>query len=182
MLWFFWPRDATPDIAHRLANRIGRCAMMHAVIFLAKRYNTIYRISTGESNRSMCDDACCDFLAKRYNTRYRTSTGDSVANRIGRWAMMHVVIFLAKRYKARYRTSTGESNWNSSDQKLCDFRLRYWILNQKSKFNVWQSLVWNDVVLVYYFTTFKSDDVRWCILQQSATSPFFSTISISTKV
>ncbi len=39
--------------------------------------NNRYRTSTGESNRSMCDDACCDFLAKRYNSRYRTSTGES---------------------------------------------------------------------------------------------------------
>ena len=25
----FWPIDTKADIAHRLANRIGRCAMMH---------------------------------------------------------------------------------------------------------------------------------------------------------
>jgi len=28
----FWPRDTKPDIAHRQARRIGRCAMMHVVI------------------------------------------------------------------------------------------------------------------------------------------------------
>ena len=35
------------DIAHRLTNRIGRCAMMHVVIFLANRYKSRYRTSTG---------------------------------------------------------------------------------------------------------------------------------------
>jgi len=28
---FFWPIDTKADIAHRLANRIGRCVMMHVV-------------------------------------------------------------------------------------------------------------------------------------------------------
>ena len=55
-------------------------------------------------------------------------------SRIGRCAMMHVVIFLAKRYKAEYRTSTANiahrrasriGRCHSSDQKLRDFRPRY---------------------------------------------------------
>jgi len=66
------------DIVHRLANRIGRCAMMHVVIFLANRYKSRYRTSTDESNRSMCDDACCDFSGQEIQNRYRASTDESV--------------------------------------------------------------------------------------------------------
>ena len=36
-------------------NGRSRSAMMHVVIFLAKRYKSRYRTSTGESNRSTCD-------------------------------------------------------------------------------------------------------------------------------
>jgi len=85
---FLAKRYKKTDIANRLVNRIGRCAMMHVVIFWPKDTKKRYRKSTGESNRSMCDDACCDFLAKRYKTH--------IAHRpsrfVSRCAMMHVVI------------------------------------------------------------------------------------------
>ena len=51
------------------ARWIGRCAMMHVVIFRPRDTKTRYRTSTGESNRSMCDDVCCDFQAKRYKNQ-----------------------------------------------------------------------------------------------------------------
>ena len=101
------------------------------------------------STRSMCDDACCDFLAKRIQTlishvdqspkypnpdlSYIPSNdvscpyehliiGDfGVWCRLGRCAMMHVVIFWPREYKNSYRTSTE----HSSDQKLRDYRPSY---------------------------------------------------------
>jgi len=55
----------------------------------------------------MRDDACCDFYGQEIQN---PDIEHRQANRIGRCAMMHVVIFWPLEYKARYRTSTGESN------------------------------------------------------------------------
>jgi len=102
MLWFFGKEI---QIRYRTSTGESTRSMCDDACcdFLARRYKSRYRTSTGESNRSMCDDACCDFLAKRY----KVDIAHLLANRIGRCAMMHVVIFLANRYKSRYRTSTG---------------------------------------------------------------------------
>jgi len=75
---FLAKRLQNPDIAHR----VGRCAMMHVVIFWPRDYKNRYRTSTGKSIRSMCDDARCDFLAKRIqkpisHTDWNTAVGNS---------------------------------------------------------------------------------------------------------
>jgi len=67
---------------------------------MAKRYKGRYHTSTGESNRSMCDDACCDFFGRRYKTdiAHRLELNRSMCDDAG-------CDFLAKRYKGRYRQS-----------------------------------------------------------------------------
>jgi len=94
------------------------CAMMHVVIFWPREYKTRYRTSTGESIRSMRDDACCDFLAKRIQNPishidWRIESVDV------RWWMLW--FFWPREYKTRYRTSTGESSRSMRDDACCDF-------------------------------------------------------------
>ena len=112
---------------------------MHVVIFWPREYKNSYRTSTGvdsvdvrwcmlwfsgqentktaiahrlASTRSMCDDACCDFLAKRIQKQ----PSHIDWRRLGRSAMMHVVIFWPREYKNSYRTPTG---LDSADVRWC---------------------------------------------------------------
>ena len=100
--------------------------------WLDVRWCMLWFSGSVDDNDAMCDDACCDFWPRDYKNSYRTSTGvDSVdvrwcmlwfsgqentktaiahrpTIRLGRCAMMHVVIFWP-RDTNRYRTSTDES-------------------------------------------------------------------------
>ncbi len=71
------------------------------------------------STRSMCDDACCDFPAKRIQQHLSHIDW----RRLGRCAMMYVVIFWPREYKTSYRTSTGVDSVDDSmcDDACCDF-------------------------------------------------------------
>ena len=109
MLWFSGQENTKADIAHRLAStrsmsRRWWLDVRWSMLWFSGQENTkaaiAYRLV---STRSKCDDACCDFLAKRIQKQL--SHIDWC--RLGRSAMMHVVIFWPREYKNRYRTSTG---------------------------------------------------------------------------
>jgi len=104
---FSGQENTKPDIAHRQANRVVRCAMMHVVILWPREYKTRYRTSTGESSRSMCDDAC--WFSGQENTK--PDIAHRLVNRVARCAMMHVVICMP-----------------CSEHKLRDFRTPYWTI------------------------------------------------------
>ena len=54
-----------------------------------------YRTSTGESNRSMCDDSILGISGQEV---HKTDIAHRLANRIGRCAIFHLVIFWPREY------------------------------------------------------------------------------------
>ena len=78
MLWFFWPRDTTPDIVHRLANRISRCAMMHVVILWPRDTKDIAHRLANRISR------CAMMHVVIFWPRDTKDIAHRLANRIGR--------------------------------------------------------------------------------------------------
>jgi len=89
------PRKDTPNALFSVPkSSFGEHKIL--VIFLDKRYKSRYRTSTGESNRSMCENSR-DLFWPRDTKAYISPRLES---RIGRRAMMHVVIFWPRDTKA----------------------------------------------------------------------------------